>query len=112
MSASVPTSPSALKSAVLWQGDAGQLPARHAKKASMSESVPTSPSQLKSAVPHDGMVAMKMPDEPSVKLRQNASWPLSLREVERPSSPPLELMPPMDWIARMSPGATWNPVDL
>src|SRR5690349_24057883 len=51
MSASVPVSPSALKSAELVQGAAGQLPARHAKKDSMSASVPVSPSQLKSAEP-------------------------------------------------------------
>src|SRR5437899_6024438 len=50
MSASVPTSPSPLKSAVVLQGGGGQVPARHAKNASMSASVPTSPSQLKSAV--------------------------------------------------------------
>src|SRR3954465_4988063 len=54
MSASVPTSPSLLKSAELGQGGAGQLPARHAKKASMSASVPVSPSQLKSAEPQAG----------------------------------------------------------
>src|ERR1051325_6376652 len=54
MSASVPMSPSALKSALAWQGAAGQAPARHEKKASMSASVPTSPSQLKSALPQEG----------------------------------------------------------
>src|SRR5947209_4498191 len=47
MSASVPTSPSALKSAVPQAVQ--QLPARQAKKASMSASVPMSPSLLKSA---------------------------------------------------------------
>ena len=51
ISASVPTSPSPLKSALLVQGGAGQVPAMQAKKASMSASVPTSPSQLKSALP-------------------------------------------------------------
>src|SRR5262245_50869478 len=51
MSASVPTSPSPSKSAVLVQGAEGQLPAMQAKKASISESVPTSPSQLKSTEP-------------------------------------------------------------
>src|SRR5436309_1198437 len=49
MSASVPTSPSWLKSAELVQGAAGQWPAMHAKKDSISRSVPVSPSQLKSA---------------------------------------------------------------
>src|SRR5262249_40882267 len=48
MSASVPMSPSWLKSAELVQGGWGQVPAMHRKKASMSASVPTSPSQLKS----------------------------------------------------------------
>src|SRR4051812_5328000 len=52
MSASVPTSPSALKSAEFAHGASGHVPDRHAKNASMSPSVPTSPSQLKSAVPH------------------------------------------------------------
>ena len=51
MSASVPTSPSPLKSAEFVQGAAGQVPDRHAKKALMSASVPMSPSQLKSAEP-------------------------------------------------------------
>src|SRR4051812_5689797 len=54
MSASVPISPSELKSALLVQGAAGQLPARQRKKASMSASVPMSPSQLKSALPQGG----------------------------------------------------------
>ncbi len=54
MSASVPMSPSPLKSAEFVQGAAGQDPARQAKKAEMSESVPMSPSQLKSAVPQVG----------------------------------------------------------
>src|SRR5262245_40905158 len=54
MSASVPMSPSPLKSALLGQGGAGQLPPMQAKKASMSASVPTSPSQLKSALPQVG----------------------------------------------------------
>src|SRR5262249_2292968 len=52
MSASVPTSPSALKSAVPQVSQ--QLPPRHAKNASMSASVPTSPSLLKSALPQGG----------------------------------------------------------
>src|SRR2546423_8572443 len=47
MSASVPISPSPLKSAE--PHEAQQLPARHAKNDSMSASVPTSPSLLKSA---------------------------------------------------------------
>ena len=51
MSASVPTSPSPLKSAPLVHGALGQVPARQAKNDSMSASVPTSPSQLKSALP-------------------------------------------------------------
>src|SRR3954466_13074882 len=51
MSASVPVSPSLLKSALLVRGAAGQFPAKHAKNASISASVPTSPSQLKSALP-------------------------------------------------------------
>src|SRR4051812_41219679 len=46
ISASVPTSPSRLKSALAHVVQ--QLPARQAKKASMSASVPTSPSPLKS----------------------------------------------------------------
>src|SRR4051812_7480731 len=50
-SASVPTSPSLLKSALFAHGGIGQLPARQAKKLSISASVPTSPSQLKSALP-------------------------------------------------------------
>ena len=54
MSASVPVSPSWLKSALLVQGGGGQAPERQAKKAEMSESVPMSPSQLKSAEPQQG----------------------------------------------------------
>src|SRR5262249_7443938 len=54
ISASVPMSPSRLKSAVLVQGAAGQLPAMQAKNDSMSASVPVSPSQLQSAEPHCG----------------------------------------------------------
>src|SRR3954447_15039316 len=54
MSASVPVSPSALKSAEPLHGAAGQVPARQRKNASMSASVPMSPSQLKSALPHVG----------------------------------------------------------
>src|SRR5262245_35576014 len=111
MSASVPTSPSALKSALLRQGHAGQLPARHAKNASMSASVPTSPSQLKSASPQAGMVATNTPEEPSVNASEKTTCPLSLRHVERPSSPPLEVIPPMPALrmptVRTSPGATW-----
>src|SRR5215471_7498650 len=49
MSASVPVSPSPLKSALPQVSQ--QLPARHAKKASISASVPVSPSPLKSALP-------------------------------------------------------------
>src|SRR2546421_12125193 len=59
MSASVPTSPSPLKSAELVHGAAGQVPAKHEKNDSMSASVPTSPSQLKSAVPHVGAAGQK-----------------------------------------------------
>src|ERR1044071_278260 len=51
ISASVPKSPSALKSALLVQGSGGHVPARQEKNASMSASVPRSPSQLKSALP-------------------------------------------------------------
>src|SRR5262245_33109406 len=54
MSASVPISPSLLKSASLSQGGLGQVPAMQAKKASISASVPMSPSQLKSALPQGG----------------------------------------------------------
>jgi hypothetical protein len=54
MSASVPMSPSPLKSAELVHGGGGQMPERQEKKALMSESVPMSPSQLKSAVPQAG----------------------------------------------------------
>src|SRR5262245_38764267 len=60
MSPSVPTSPSALKSALLEHGGGGQFPARHAKNASMSASVPTSPSQSKSGEHGDGGVPMVM----------------------------------------------------
>src|SRR5437868_3000537 len=63
MSASVPRSPSALKSAVLVQGGGGHWPERQAKKASMSASVPMSPSQLKSAVPQS--VAGSMVQNPA-----------------------------------------------
>src|SRR5262245_6172659 len=51
MSASVPTSPSPLKSAVEAHGAEGHVPARQAKKLSISASVPTSPSQSKTAEP-------------------------------------------------------------
>src|SRR5262245_30866667 len=54
MSASVPMSPSLLKSAVLVHGGLGQVPPRQAKKASMSGSLPMSPSQSKSALPQGG----------------------------------------------------------
>src|SRR5947208_2520984 len=54
MSASVATSPSALKSAESQVGQ--QLPAMHAKKASISASVAVSPSWLKSAEPQQGNV--------------------------------------------------------
>jgi len=54
MSASVPMSPSWLKSALLVHGAAGQFPPRHVKNDSMSASVPTSPSQLKSGLSHWG----------------------------------------------------------
>src|SRR5262245_56816138 len=60
MSASVPTSPAPLKSAVLVQGGLGQLPPRQAKKDSMSASVPTSPSQSKSALPQGGAPVVPM----------------------------------------------------
>ncbi len=46
MSASVPVSPSWLKSALLVQGAVGQSPDRQAKNDEMSWSVPVSPSQL------------------------------------------------------------------
>src|SRR5438874_3089249 len=75
ISASVPTSPSALKSAVELHGVAGQFPARHAKKASISASVPTSPSQLKSALPQPGITSVKTPEVPLVKLSENTSTP-------------------------------------
>src|SRR5205807_7713206 len=69
MSASVPTSPSPLKSLLLGQGGGGQLPARQAKNASISASVPTSPSQLKSAVPQPPPSAMvQNPPESSKPL--------------------------------------------
>src|SRR6185436_19501417 len=67
MSASVPTSPSALKSALLVHGAEGQLPAMQAKKDSMSASVPVSPSQLKSAEPQlltQDMVSTPLPNWP------------------------------------------------
>src|SRR5688572_8305153 len=54
MSASVPESPSALKSAPPEKHVGQQLPARHAKNASISASVPKSPSPLKSEVPQAG----------------------------------------------------------
>src|ERR1051325_9211729 len=59
MSASVPTSPSLLKSALPHA--AQQLPATHAKKISMSASVPTSPSLLKSAEQYVGAPALHEP---------------------------------------------------
>src|SRR5262245_48494228 len=99
MSASVPTSPSALKSAVLVHGSEGQLPLRHAKKDSMSASVPTSPSQLKSAVPQVGPVWQGLGvvaelrgctsrlSSKSLKFSLESWQPLSLRssEVEAPA---------------------------
>src|SRR3954463_10064445 len=50
ISASVPKSPSLLKSAD--PHEAQQFPAKHAKNASMSASVPISPSPLKSELQH------------------------------------------------------------
>src|SRR6185369_8597474 len=73
MSASVPESPSALKSAVEVQGAAGQFPAMQAKNASMSASVPTSPSQLKSAEPQcDAGLIVRSP------AAEEAAWPSGL----------------------------------
>src|SRR3954462_4255347 len=53
MSAAVPISPSALKSAPCGSQVGQQVPERHAKNASMSASVPMSPSPLKSALPQE-----------------------------------------------------------
>src|SRR3954468_10973159 len=68
ISASVPMSPSALKSAELVQGAPGHEPERQAKKASMSESVPMSPSQLKSALPQEGWSGGQGPPPTPVRV--------------------------------------------
>jgi hypothetical protein len=49
-----------------------------------------------------------------VNPSEKTSCPLSLSDVDLPSSPPLVVIPPRPAlrtpVARMSPGATWKPV--
>ena len=49
-----------------------------------------------------------MPDEPSVKLAQNATWPLSLNPLGLPSDPPLPPEKVKELSVRKSPGVTCN----
>src|SRR5882724_1702738 len=95
MSASVPVSPSPLKSAEPQVGQ--QLPARQAKKASMSASVAVSPSRLKSAVLRESVAEMlvTLPQLLVIRHRKRLATPASARVIESVLLPELMVAAPL-----------------